>query len=86
MSLAKSLAAVSLAAASFGALASEVTFFVDPPSTRTRAEVIAELHAARASGELAAHRGEVTRFDLLDAIAHRAAEQRVRQAAAGNRQ
>jgi hypothetical protein len=37
-----------------GAMASEVTFFEDPPSVRTRAEVVAEVLRARASGEFVA--------------------------------
>jgi hypothetical protein len=86
MSTLKSLIAVSLAAASLGALASEVTFFQDPPSVRSRAEVIAEVLQARASGELDAYRGEATPFPEAVLAARRSSEERIRQAAAGNRQ
>jgi hypothetical protein len=80
-------AGAALAVVSFVALASEVTFFDNPPSTRTRAEVVAELRQARASGELASivGLGEATPFrEAIAAAARSRDDVRVaRNAAAG---
>ena len=83
-------AGAALALASLGAFASEVTVFENPPSTRTRAEVVAELLQARASGELATivGLGEATPFREAAVAAARSRDdvRLARNAAAGAKQ
>lgn len=82
MNAKKLIAAVAVFAATSSAFASEWVDFSDFKSTRTRAEVIAEMNQANANGQLAGN-SEFVEFKNAPVASGKAADEVRREAIAG---